>query len=73
MQSVTNTDVQLAKPAIRRLCSNKNCQSTRCSSLKKQSQGDQCMTKTVSLNLQELYYKFPKRTAMKILDMQTVP
>ena len=31
MQSVTNTDnMHLPKPAIRRLCSDKNCQSTRC-------------------------------------------
>ena len=33
MRSVTkdeNTDVQLTKPAIRRLCRDKNCQSTRC-------------------------------------------
>ena len=31
MWSVTKkTDVQLPKPAIRRLCNDKNCQSTRC-------------------------------------------
>ena len=31
MWSVTKeTDMQLPKPAIRRLCSNKHCQSTRC-------------------------------------------
>ena len=31
MQSMTNTDdMQLPKPAIRRLCNDKNCQSTRC-------------------------------------------
>ena len=31
MWSVTKEmDIQLAKPAIRRLCSDKNCQSTRC-------------------------------------------
>ena len=38
MWSVTKeTDMQLPKPATRRLCSDKSCQSTRCSSLKKQS------------------------------------
>ena len=38
MWSVTKeTDMQLPKPAIRRLCSDKSCQSTRCSSLQKQS------------------------------------
>ena len=30
MWSVTNTDVQLPKPVIRRLCQDKSCQSTRC-------------------------------------------
>ena len=33
MWSVTNTEItnmQLPKPAIRRLCSDKNCQLTRC-------------------------------------------
>ena len=59
MQSVTKeTDVQLPKPIpyeYRRICKDKHCQSTGC--YQKRVPRDQCMTKTVScnLNIKELH------------------
>ena len=69
MQSVTNnTNMWLPKPAIRRLCKDKNCQSTGFILY---------MTRTVNLmchlNLKDLYYHCYMCTAMKTIDMQTVP
>ena len=75
MWSVSNTDhMQLPKTAIRRLCSDKNYQSTRCYATGKWVQGGQ-WTGTVNLcnlNLKELYYHCQMWTAMKAIILMSV-